>query len=193
MTLELNGPEGEEEAPSGRVRQLDRDRIQGIVNNLRGFEGELLAAHMAPGVVGLNKRFWDNTRTISVEVDVVAQEGSSWIEVKNHEVFGLESVHWMGTSSGVKGLGRQVEELLIASRCERNLRRWMPPRIVIFFPAGADPGVAARLEESGVFVASGPGKQVSIIHWDSALDPCIPVINSLLHLYGAACPGVVLG
>ena len=83
-------------------------RIQGIVNNLRGFEGELMAARLAPGVISLAKRFpardvapltgketLRNTGAISsppadaaapshptsVEVDVVAQGGSSWIEV----------------------------------------------------------------------------------------------------------------
>ena len=159
--LESNGQgEGEEKEDLSQPqrRPLDHERTQGIVNNLRGFEGELLAAHTAPGVVGLNKKFWDASRTISVEVDVVAQEGVCWIEVKSHEIFGLQSIHWAGSSSGVKGLSRQVEELLAASRSEHNQRRWSPPRVVIFFPSGADPGVRARLEESGVHVASGPGR-----------------------------------
>ncbi len=62
-----------------RTRQLDPVRIQGIINNIRGFQvtrvdrvkvmvvlvaphacdtqGELLAAHTAPDVVGIGKRF----------------------------------------------------------------------------------------------------------------------------------------
>lgn len=44
--------------PHGVAAQcLSEARLQGIVNNLRGFHGELLAAHTAPDVVGLLKRF----------------------------------------------------------------------------------------------------------------------------------------
>ena len=112
----------EDDAPTGRRPRsalLDHARTQGIVNNLRGFQGELLAAHTAAGVAGLLKRFPLRPATFptassvgsssrvqvpcssstAVEVDVVAQGGSAWIEVKNQELFGLESVHWTGTAT----------------------------------------------------------------------------------------------
>ncbi|GIL53321.1 hypothetical protein Vafri_8950, partial [Volvox africanus] len=41
----------------GRLLELTSERVQGIVNNLRGFQGELLAAQTAPGVVGVLRRF----------------------------------------------------------------------------------------------------------------------------------------
>jgi hypothetical protein len=51
------GEGGGPDLPGERRPQLDPAKVQGIVNNLRGFQGELLAAHSAPGVIGLLKRF----------------------------------------------------------------------------------------------------------------------------------------
>ena len=79
----------------------------------------------------------------------------------------MESVHWVGTAT-VKGLRRQAEELLQASRCECNLRRWRPPVVVIFFPSKVDPDVRSRLEDMGVHVASGPGESMQICKWDQS-------------------------
>ncbi|KAF6260978.1 hypothetical protein COO60DRAFT_831006 [Scenedesmus sp. NREL 46B-D3] len=36
---------------------LTESRLQGIINNLRGFHGELMALHEAPGVVAVCKKF----------------------------------------------------------------------------------------------------------------------------------------
>ncbi|GAX81285.1 hypothetical protein CEUSTIGMA_g8717.t1 [Chlamydomonas eustigma] len=226
-----------------------RSKIQGIVNNIRGFQGELLAAHAAPGVVGLMKRFsiskeeaaqlsstlsqedsgsqrkrmrlqpenlgtttkcpsldsanasldsanvstsfsssgpmverpqddidrlqssstasasgalsdWctekllKGKKKLEVEVDVIAQDGSAWIEVKSQEIFGLESIHWTGAPT-VKGLQQQVQELLLVAQCERHWRRWTAPRIVLFFPSGTDDGVKHKLQAMGILVAEG--------------------------------------
>ncbi|GLC33618.1 hypothetical protein PLESTM_000092400 [Pleodorina starrii] len=93
---------------------------------------------------------------VSVEVDVVAQEGHCWIEVKNQELFGLESVHWTGAARHVKGLRRQVEELLAVAAAPQHHRRWRPPRVVLFFPSGVHPDVQQQLEARGAHVAVGP-------------------------------------
>jgi hypothetical protein len=45
-----------------------------------------------------------------VEVDCVAHGGHTWVEVKAHESFGVDSVHWLGAAGHVKGLRRQLEE-----------------------------------------------------------------------------------
>ncbi|KXZ42456.1 hypothetical protein GPECTOR_145g747 [Gonium pectorale] len=101
---------------------------------------------------------------VSVEVDVVAQEGHCWIEVKNQEPFGLESVHWAGHAPGasrrVKGLRRQVAELLAVASHPTHARRWRAPAVVVFFP-GPDPGcahpdVVAELRAMGAHAAVGP-------------------------------------
>ena len=33
---------------------------------------------------------------LTVEVDVVAQQGHTWVEVKSHQPFGVDSDHWYG-------------------------------------------------------------------------------------------------
>ncbi|PNH09654.1 hypothetical protein TSOC_003655 [Tetrabaena socialis] len=92
---------------------------------------------------------------VGVEVDVVAQGGHCWIEVKNQEVFGLESVHWTGTPR-VKGLKRQAEELLAVAAAPQHQRRWRAPSVVLFFPGGVHPGVRQELTAMGVHVALSP-------------------------------------
>eukprot|EP00198_Chlamydomonas_reinhardtii_P012372 XP_001701709.1 predicted protein [Chlamydomonas reinhardtii] len=121
-------------APPPRL-VLTPERVQGIINNLRGFQGELLAAQLAPGVV-----------------DVVAQGGHVWVEVKNQEAFGLESVHWTGAGKGAgKGLRRQVEELVAVAAAPQHWRRWRPPAVVLFFPdpSLAHPAVVRELRALG--------------------------------------------
>ncbi|GIM13015.1 hypothetical protein Vretimale_16210 [Volvox reticuliferus] len=98
-----------------------------------------------------------NAGNVSVEVDVVAQMGHCWIEVKNQETFGLESVHWAGARH-IKGLRRQVEELLAVAAAPEHHRRWQPPRVVLFFPSGVHPDVRQQLEARGAYVAVGPGR-----------------------------------
>ncbi|EFJ51579.1 hypothetical protein VOLCADRAFT_87742 [Volvox carteri f. nagariensis] len=203
-------------------------RVQGIINNLRGFKGELLAAQTAPGVVGVLRRFQarvvlppeaappsstaatrpadgpqggDRSDGIVCAVaaavgqkrlladvaggspgggggrgegrreEVLAAEGPSaaatsaaaeteeghcWIEVKNQEMFGLESVHWTGAARHVKGLRRQLEELLAVAAAPQHARRWRAPRVVLFFPSGVHRNVRQQLEARGAYVAVGP-------------------------------------
>eukprot|EP00798_Chlamydomonas_sp_ICE-L_P011297 gene11297-18933_t len=236
------------EEPTPQGPQLSLGRLQGIVNNLRGFQGELLTAHSSPNVVAVSKRFYTTNRNsygaeheaakagqqaqkkqkkrdksklassgrnsyeseheaakagqqeekkqkkrdkskldpkpkvvngpatpgrtedvdepesrliAGVEVDVVAQGGCTWIEVKNQELFTVDSVHWTGTegsqgSQGIKGLKRQAKDLLEVAVAECNLRRWQAPSVVIFFPSGVDLGVERDLTAMGINVVAGP-------------------------------------
>jgi hypothetical protein len=41
--------------------------------------------------------------TASCEVDVVAQQGHAWVEVKSHGMFGVHSTHWLGSAGHTKG------------------------------------------------------------------------------------------
>jgi hypothetical protein len=43
-----------------------------------------------------------NKRGLGVEIDVVAQGGAWWVEVKSHERFGINSTHWVGRKGHVK-------------------------------------------------------------------------------------------
>lgn len=43
---------------------------------------------------------------LTVEVDVVAQHGHAWIEVKSHQPFGVDSDHWFGNQGHTKGANR---------------------------------------------------------------------------------------
>eukprot|EP00878_Enallax_costatus_P013004 GHUV01013587.1.p1 GENE.GHUV01013587.1~~GHUV01013587.1.p1 ORF type:complete len:467 (+),score=109.81 GHUV01013587.1:1555-2955(+) len=92
-----------------------------------------------------------------VEVDVVANDGLTWIEVKNQERFGLESVHWLGSPGRSKGLAQQIADLKAVAAAPHNSRRWRAPELVVFFPSAADSCVSAALRGMGVTVAVGPG------------------------------------
>jgi hypothetical protein len=41
--------------------------------------------------------------TASCEVDVIAQQGHAWVEVKSHGPFGVHSTHWLGSAGHNKG------------------------------------------------------------------------------------------
>ena len=45
----------------------------------------------------------DNEASSSCEVDVIAQGGHAWIEVKSHRPFGTASQHFVGSSGHQKG------------------------------------------------------------------------------------------
>lgn len=75
------------------------------------------------------------------------------------ELFGLDSVHWQG-SSHTKGLAQQVAALQAVAAAPVNSRRWRCPAVVVFFPSGVSAEVAAALRAMGVAVADGPGKDL---------------------------------
>ena len=98
---------------------------------------------------------------LQVEVDVVADEGLTWIEVKNQELFGVASGHYVGGSHG-KGLAEQVSQLLAVAALPEHKRRGHCPQVVVYFPSGVDPEVAAALAQLGAKVADGPGSLAAL-------------------------------
>lgn len=90
-----------------------------------------------------------------VEVDVVAQGGHCWIEVKCHEQFSRASSHWHGRDSHGKGLQQQVRQQLAVASAPCNALRWRAPALVLHFPLGVDEGVRQQLHSMGVHVTAG--------------------------------------
>lgn len=70
-----------------------------------------------------------------VEVDVVADRGLSWIEVKNQELFGVASAHFKG-GSHTKGLEEQVQRLLAVAADPCNHRQGLAPQVGLLLAAG---------------------------------------------------------
>ncbi|KAI8465419.1 MAG: hypothetical protein J3K34DRAFT_461429 [Monoraphidium minutum] len=145
---------------AGAPGPLSADKVQGIVNNIRGLVSELQALCEAPGAVAVVKKFrgppaggGGGGGGGGVEVDVVAHGGQTWIEVKGCQVFGLGSARW----AGPQGLKAQVEAMLAAAAAPGNAARFRPPQVVVYCPFGADPEVVAELEAMGASAAVGIG------------------------------------
>ena len=91
-----------------------------------------------------------------VNVDIVADNGNTWILVKNLKPFGKESPHWKGDNTK-DGLKAEVEDLLKSAR--QNPNNGIVPKIVIEFPQGVTCELAQELEKMGVEVG---GNQTNI-------------------------------
>lgn len=63
-----------------------------------------------------------------------------------------------GAPRHVKGLRRQVEELLAVAADPQHQRRWRAPSVVLFFPSGVAGDVRRAVEAMGAHVAEGPGE-----------------------------------
>ena len=146
-------------AIDGEIANLDRmldgkveatpERVEGSANNLNGVEGELEVAEKATGVTGVSQTFpLDGTG--KVEVDVVTDEGKTWIDSKRVKPFGTESADWKG-GPGKQGLETQARELVRAAS-QNPLPDGTIPKVVIEFPLGVSDAVAAELAKLGVEV-----------------------------------------
>ncbi|DBA72354.1 TPA: hypothetical protein ACH3X2_010511 [Trebouxia sp. C0005] len=92
----------------------------------------------------------------SVEVDVVAQQGLAWIEVKAHEPFDTDSSQWLGNPGHFKGLEQQAKQQLRIAKAACNQLMWQAPTVLFHFPQGVYTDVKTQLTAMGVLV-SGPG------------------------------------
>ncbi|DBA72355.1 TPA: hypothetical protein ACH3X2_010511 [Trebouxia sp. C0005] len=154
-------------------------QLQGARNNLRGMQAELDVAQQATDVVCLGARFYSqvsagegasskrkqrthNNANIlanhfvpsgeSVEVDVVAQQGLAWIEVKAHEPFDTDSSQWLGNPGHFKGLEQQAKQQLRIAKAACNQLMWQAPTVLFHFPQGVYTDVKTQLTVSQLMV-----------------------------------------
>ena len=128
------------------------EQIEGSLNNFKGVEAELRYAEKQPGVISVNDEFQytdDLGEVKDTDVDVVADNGNTWIDNKNVKPFGLESSTWKGHGNK-QGLKKQAEKLLITA--QQNPHNGKTPRVVIEFPEGVNREVAQELQDMGVVV-----------------------------------------
>jgi hypothetical protein len=148
----------------GRI-EATPDGVQGTRNNIGGIEAELRTAQKANTVTGLGTKFSLDGVANKVEVDVVADNGETWIDTKNVPPFGLESSDWVG-GTGKQGLRTQATEMVRAAG-QNPLPSGKTPRVVFDFPKGVSAEVAAELQKigaraRGTVVPSSPGALVPV-------------------------------
>jgi hypothetical protein len=132
----------------GRI-EATVEGVKGERANIEGVAREFQLAQTEPGAVGTNRKFSLDGRPDAVEVDVVADNGRTWIDSKRVEPFGLESNNWTG-KPGKQGLKVQAEEMVRSA--SQNPVDGVPPTVVIDFPLGVSPEVAAALRAMGIQV-----------------------------------------
>jgi len=90
-----------------------RNQLQGFKNNFISYNVKLQVAKLVPEVVALSKIFQIplapevrkkgvlpdgplTSKPVKVEVDIVANGGSTWIQVRNVKITDLDNLHWIG-------------------------------------------------------------------------------------------------
>ncbi|NDY73278.1 hypothetical protein DO021_21965 [Desulfobacter hydrogenophilus] len=134
------------------------ERVQGARNNIESIRAEWRAAQEATGVEAVSRDvpYTNEAGTQThVDVDVVAENGRTWIEVKNKAPFGLRHPetaprHRGALHRGWIDLANQVRRLQRAAR--QNQVDGQPPRIRVRFPKGVSFGVRTMLRIMGVEV-----------------------------------------
>lgn len=149
----LSQLKGELDGPLARLEngsvEATNTAVQNVRANIEGIEAQFLAAQSETGVIGVGKQKEGGGRT--ADVDVVADNGARWVEVKNTEPFGLESNDWTGNARK-QGLNAQADKLLQVARDPQNAVNGKPPEVVIRFTKGVSPEVAAALRAKGIHV-----------------------------------------
>lgn len=141
------------------------ERVEGVRNNLRGVRGELNIARSSRGVTGVGQRFSLDGTPNRVEVDVVRNEGLTWVESKATQPFGTESTTWTGRN-GSQGMELQAREMVRSA--SQNPVNGVAPRVVWEFHNGLTRAVANALRAIGV---EPRGRIV-----DNPILPAVPVI-----------------
>ena len=126
--------------------------INSALDNFKGVEAEFRYAQKQPGVIEVNAelKYIDEVGDTRItDVDVVADNGKTWIDNKSVKPFGLESSNWKGHGDK-QGLKKQAEKLL--KTAQQNPVEGVPPKVVIEFPEGVTREVAQELQKMGVEV-----------------------------------------
>ena len=121
-------------------------KVKGERANIDSLQSELQATITRKGVVSVQEEFAIRPNEKSLEVDVVLDEGKTWVDVKKVEPFGTESSNWKG-KPGKKGLKAQATDLLEAAK--NNPADGTTPTIVYEFPLGVGESVARALLKLG--------------------------------------------
>lgn len=125
------------------------ETVNGIRASLDGIQGELETAKVERSVIGLGRMKHGAGR--SVEIDVIADGGRRWIEVKNVNPFGTGS-------TACEALFKQVDDRIIVARDPRNaLPDGTAPTVVVRFPRGMGRDVVRELRAKGAEVLLGKG------------------------------------
>jgi hypothetical protein len=150
---EVAGIPGRQKALRAEQARLERilrgdveattETIRSIRGNVEGIRAEFEVASGASGVTRVGQAFPLDGIEGKVDVDVIADQGRTWIESKSTEPFGLESKGWAGLKS-------QAADLLEAAT--QNPVGGKPPKVVINFRKGVSWEVANALEQMGVEV-----------------------------------------
>jgi hypothetical protein len=148
----------------GEIRNLDEmrrgineatpERVEGAANNLNGVEGELRLAQRETGVTGVNQEFTylnEQGKQGTIDADIVANNGNTWIDVKRVRPFGLESKDWLGGASE-KPPGVRVQAQRMLQAAPQNPNNGVIPKIAFEFPLGVSREVAEALQAMGVEV-----------------------------------------
>ena len=131
------------------MKETTPEKIQGTLNNFNGVEAEFRYAQQQLDVIGVNQKMPLNGEPDMVDIDVVADNGNTWIDNKNVKPFGLESSTWKGKKDQ-DGLKKQAEKQLLSA--QQNPVDGVPPKVVIEFPQGVSREVAQELQNMGVEV-----------------------------------------
>jgi hypothetical protein len=138
-----------DKALSGEA-EATQERAQGHSNNISGWQAELAVAQTEKDVIGLSQKFSLNGVKDKVEVDVVSENGTRWVESKNVLPFGLGSRNWKNEKDPTAGLASQVDELLEAAK--EHPVGGVIPTVVVNFPKGVTQEVADAIRAKGAVV-----------------------------------------
>ncbi|HYG79488.1 MAG TPA: hypothetical protein VD861_03830, partial [Pyrinomonadaceae bacterium] len=128
----------------------NKEVIEGYRRTIEGAEDNLRVAQGSSGVTHVGAKFPLNGKPKAVDVDVVADQGRTWIEVKrSKETFSLKSDRWLGKASK-RGLKEQAQRLLEAA--EQNKVDGQAPKVVLHFTQGVSRAVAEALRAMGIEV-----------------------------------------
>ena len=135
------------------TRETTPERIEGTLNNFNGVAAEFRYAQKQLGVISVGQKMTLDRIPRKVDVDIVADNGKTWIDNKNVKPFSLESSTWKGEiKDGAEkgGLKRQAERLLRSA--QQNPVDGVAPKVVIEFPQGVSREVAEELQKMRVEV-----------------------------------------
>jgi len=157
VAAQLDGPLARME--SGALEANDAN-VQGVRSNLDAIAAELNASQQ-PGVTAVSQQKTGNGQT--VDVDVIADNGAKWQEIKNTRPFSTQSADWVGDASS-QGLKAQVEKLIDVAAAPENAVRGKPPAIeIVFTYPGAEGAVGADVAAALRAMSGTKGVTITVI------------------------------